>query len=149
MYAGHWKSLLITFATCAVLASPVLDDLAYGGQGRGRGQQSGGESRGKGQALVPQGRGAGQAGGRQGAAFNRPVPRGYQEPAFARGYGDGYQRGLADGKARNRYDPVDSPDYRNGDQGYSNAYGSRDAYRSNYRAGFRQGYEEGYREATR
>ena len=145
MYVGHWKPLLITFATCAVLASPVLGDLAYG-QGRGRDQKSG-ESRGKGQALVPQGRGAGQVAGRQG--FSRSVPRGYQEPAFARGYGDGYQRGLADGKARDRYDPANSPDYRNGDQGYSNAYGSRDAYRSNYRAGFRQGYEEGYREATR
>ena len=52
-------------------------------------------------------------------------------------------------KARNRNDPANSLDYRNGDQGYSSAYGSRDAYRSNYRAGFRQGYEEGYREATR
>jgi hypothetical protein len=77
------------------------------------------------------------------------MPRGYQEPAFARGYQDGHQRGLADGKARQRYDPADSSDYRNGDQGYVSSYGSRDAYRSNYRAGFRQGYEEGYREATR
>ena len=146
MHVGHWKPLLITFATCAVLTSPMLGDLAYG---QGRDQQSGVQSRGKGQALVPPGRGAGQAAGRQGGAFNRTVPRGYQEPAFARGNGDGYQRGLADGKARDRYDPANSVDYRNGDQGYSNAYGSRDAYRSNYRAGFRQGYEEGYREATR
>lgn len=148
MHVGYWKPLLLSFATCAVLTSPVLGDLAYG-QDRGRGQQSGVQSRGKGQALVPQGRGAGQAVGRQAGALNRPVPRGYQEPAFARGYGDGYQRGLADGKSRDRYDPANSLDYRNGDQGYSNAYGSRDAYRSNYRAGFRQGYEEGYREATR
>jgi hypothetical protein len=148
MHVGNWKPLLIALMTCAVFVSPVLGDLAYG-QGRGRGQQSAVQNRGKGQALSPQGRGAGQAGeGRQGGAF-RPVPRGYQEPAFARGYGDGYQRGLADGKARDRYDPADSLDYRNGDQGYSSAYGSRDAYRSNYRAGFRQGYEEGYREATR
>jgi len=76
------------------------------------------------------------------------MPRGYQEPAFARGYEEGRQRGLADGKSRQRYDPADSLDYRNADQGYSNSYGSRDAYRSNYRAGFRQGYEEGYRAAT-
>ena len=149
MHVGHWKPLLIALTTCAVFVSPVLGDFAYG-QGRGRGQQSAVQSRGKGQALAPQGRGAAPAAeGRQGGALNRPVPRGYQEPAFARGHSDGYQRGLAAGKARDRYDPADSLDYRNGDQGYSSAYGSRDAYRTNYRAGFRQGYEEGYREATR
>jgi hypothetical protein len=75
--------------------------------------------------------------------------RGYQEPAFARGYGDGYSTGQADGRDRDRYDPVRHKDYRQADQGYSNAYGSKDAYRNNYRAGFRQGYEDGYRNSTR
>jgi hypothetical protein len=72
-----------------------------------------------------------------------------QEPAVARGYDDGYARGLADGRRRDRYDPVGHSDYRSGDPGYSRDYGSRDAYRNNYRAGFRQGYDEGYRDASR
>lgn len=141
--ANSWRALLIPLITCGVLMSTPLKDLAYG-QGRGREEAT--RARGRGQSLVPQGRGP--VAGRQSAA-NRQMPRGYQEPAFARGYQDGHQRGLADGKGRQRYDPADSPDYRNGDQGYASAYGSRDAYRSNYRAGFRQGYEQGYREATR
>jgi hypothetical protein len=35
------------------------------------------------------------------------------------------------------------------DGGYTESYGSRDAYRTNYRAGFCQGYEDGYRAGTR
>jgi hypothetical protein len=140
--AIHWRSVLITLATCAVFVSPPLPDVAHG-QARPRGQTSV-EGRGRGQALVPPGRGTTRQ-----STLNRQLPRGYQEPAFARGYEDGRERGNADGKARERYDPANSPDYRNGDQGYSSSYGSRDAYKSNYRAGFRQGYEEGYRQATR
>lgn len=144
MRLGHWKPFLITLATCAFFVSPPLGNLAYG-QGGGRGQQSAPQGRGRGQALVPS-KGTGQTA--PGRALGRLTPRGYQEPAFARGYSDGYQRGLADGKARQRYDPADSAEYRNADQGYVSTYGTRDAYRNNYRAGFRQGYEEGYREAT-
>jgi hypothetical protein len=81
---------------------------------------------------------------------NRPrVPRGYQEPASARGYSDGYERGLDDGHDRDRYDPVRHGDYRKGDEGYYREYGSKDAYKNNYRAGFRQGYEDGYRQGGR
>jgi flagellar biosynthesis/type III secretory pathway protein FliH len=79
----------------------------------------------------------------------RPPRNGFQESAFKRGYSDGYQQGLGDGRDGNRYDPVGHEEYRSGDQGYSNSYGSRDAYRNNYRAGFRQGYEDGYRDGTR
>jgi hypothetical protein len=89
--------------------------------------------------------------GRGGIRPLRPQERrgAYQEPAFARGYDDGYRRGSGDGKDRDRYDPVGHRDYRSGEQGYSRDYGSRDAYRNNYRAGFRQGYDDGYREASR
>lgn len=80
--------------------------------------------------------------------FSRQAPRRYEEPAFARGYAEGYREGLQDGRGRERYDPVESRDYRRGDHGYVRSYGSRDAYRTNYRAGFRLGYEEGYRDAT-
>ena len=68
------------------------------------------------------------------------------EPAFARGYADGYRAGANDSKRGEGYDPVDSREYRAADQGYSASYGSRDAYKNNYRAGFRQGYEDGYRD---
>jgi hypothetical protein len=78
-----------------------------------------------------------------------PDARASQEPALARGYADGYEIGLDNGRDRNRYDPVGSRSYRAGDSGYYRDYGPRDAYRNNYRAGFRQGYETGYRDGSR
>jgi hypothetical protein len=77
------------------------------------------------------------------------VLRGYQDPAFARGYSDGWERGAKDQRDRDRYDPVRHGDYRDGDDGYSRSYGSRDAYKNNYRSGFRMGYDEGYRNGAR
>ena len=77
------------------------------------------------------------------------VLRGYQDPAFARGYSDGWEKGADDRRDRDRYDPLRHGDYRDGDDGWSREYGSRDAYKNNYRAGFRQGYEEGYRNGAR
>ena len=77
------------------------------------------------------------------------VLRGYQDPAFARGYSDGWEHGAKDQRDRDRYDPVGHGDYRDGDEGYSKSYGSRDAYKNNYRTGFRQGYDEGYRNGAR
>ena len=74
---------------------------------------------------------------------------GYQDPAYARGYADGFERGLDDGRDRDRYDPVRHRDYRSADEGYYRDYGPKQAYEDNYRAGFRQGYEEGYRDGNR
>ena len=97
--------------------------------------------------LDAQGRGRGRGGteSSRSALPGRVMPEKYEEPAFARGYAAGKERGLADAKKGDRYDPVASREYRDGDLGYTASYGSRDAYKSNYRAGFRQGYEEGYR----
>lgn len=72
--------------------------------------------------------------------------RGYQDPAFARGYSDGWEKGRDDGRDRDRYDPVRHGDYKDGDNGYERSYGAKDAYKNNYRSGFRQGYEAGYRD---
>jgi hypothetical protein len=58
---------------------------------------------------------------------------GYQEPAFARGYSDGFEKGLDDRRDRDRYEPVGHKAYREGDEGYYDQYGSRDVYRNNYR----------------
>lgn len=86
---------------------------------------------------------------RNGGVFGPAArPGGYEEPAYARGYADGYKQGAGDGRDRDGYDPVGHRDYRDGDQGYYGGYGSRDAYRNNYRAGYREGYEEGYRLGT-
>jgi hypothetical protein len=86
-------------------------------------------------------------GDRRDPRYDRRVPRGYHEPAAARGYSDGFEKGLDDARDRDRYDPVRHNAYKKGDQGYFKEYGSKDAYRNNYRAGFRQGYEDGYRSA--
>jgi hypothetical protein len=97
--------------------------------------------------LLAQGRGRGR-GNEESPRISLPgrlIPQKYEEPAFARGYAAGKQRGEADARKGDRYAPVASREYRDGDLGYSESYGSRDAYKSNYRAGFRQGYEEGYR----
>ena len=87
--------------------------------------------------------------GRRGQVFGRTPRGGYQDPASARGYSDGYEHGIDDGHDRDRYDPVRHGDYKSGDDGYNRSYGSKDSYRNNYRAGFRQGYEDGYRSGTR
>ena len=127
MRGRKWTRLVAAAGACVILASPVLAE----------------------PRDVPQ-RGwpaARRIGGDERAG--RRTTRGYQEPAFARGYDDGYARGAADGRGRNRYDPVKDKDYRAGDVGYTPGYGSRDAYRTNYRGGFREGYEDGYRDSTR
>ena len=69
-----------------------------------------------------------------------------EEPAFARGYADGFGHAQDDRRERRRYDPVGHRDYREADQGFSRSYGTLEAYRNNYRAGFRAGYDAGYRD---
>jgi hypothetical protein len=71
-----------------------------------------------------------------------------EEPAFARGYADGFKHAQEDRQERRRYDPVGHRDYREADQGFSRSYGTLEAYKNNYRAGFRAGYDAGYRDDT-
>ena len=73
----------------------------------------------------------------------------YNEPAYARGYAEGFDKGREDWEDRDRYDPVRHREYRDGDRGYNDNYGSRDLYKQNYREGFREGYEDGYRGGNR
>jgi hypothetical protein len=77
-----------------------------------------------------------------------PAGRVNEEPAFARGYADGFRHAQEDRRDRRRYEPVGHSDYRDADQGFSRSYGAREAYRNNYRAGFRAGYDAGYRDDT-
>jgi hypothetical protein len=72
-----------------------------------------------------------------------------QNRAFEAGYEVGREKGFADGRAGERYDPVRHQEYRDAAYDYKSEYGDVDAYRNNFRAGFRRGYEEGYRLGTR
>ena len=123
-----WRRLPAIAAAVAMLAVPGVCD-ADQGRGRGRGLESKSGSA----PATAKGRGS----------------RGYQDPATINGYDEGYGRGVGDGREGERYDPVRHRDYRDGDRGYADSYGSKDAYRTNFRTGFRQGYEAGYREGAR
>jgi hypothetical protein len=97
-------------------------------------------------AADAQGRGRGRGVERLTAVS--PPGRAYDEPAFARGYSDGFKHAQEDRRERRRYDPVGHSEYREADQGFSRTYGTLEAYRNNYRAGFRAGYDAGYRDET-
>ena len=97
-----------------------------------------------------------QGRGRGVSRFGAPTPpvpgsaaaRVNQEPAYARGYSDGYRHAQQDRSDRRGYDPVAHRDYRDADQGFYRSYGSHEAYKDNYRAGFRAGYDAGYRDPS-
>ena len=92
-------------------------------------------------------RGYGVNGNRSGV-YGGPVviaPRsGYGNYAAQVGHRDGFDAGRNDVRDRNRFDPVRSKRYRDGDHDYNNRYGDRELYKRDYRAAFDQGYREGY-----
>ena len=125
-----WSKILAAIVISTTLGMPLVSEA---GQGRGRGRFD-----------------QKQARGQQDDSVRRSnASRSYQDPATAKGYDSGYERGLGDGREGQRYDPVRHRDYRDAERGYASAYGSRDGYRTNFRTGFRQGYEDGYREGSR
>jgi len=71
------------------------------------------------------------------------------DQALERGYNDGYEAGLKDGRRGDRPDPIGEGRYRSADRGYNRSYGTREAYKNRYRTAFRQGYEQGYADARR
>ena len=64
--------------------------------------------------------------------------------AYENGYRDGIEKGRADAKDRESFDPVRHSRYRSADRGYDRQYGSKDDYRLVYRDGFEAGYRAGY-----
>jgi hypothetical protein len=72
---------------------------------------------------------------------------GNQDPAYMRGFDDGYRRGLEASRDGDRYDVRRDGWYRSADRGYDRRYGSRNQWRQSYRDGFTSGYDRGYREA--
>jgi hypothetical protein len=71
---------------------------------------------------------------------------GRNDLAFEKGFADGYNEGIKDGRDRHRNDPLAESRYRSGTHGYESWYGPKDAYKLRYRDAFRSGYEQGYRE---
>jgi hypothetical protein len=125
------KLLAITVAFAAV-STPLASDA----QDRGRSRSADADaSVSRSQDSLARGRGN--------------LPRNYQDAASLKGYESGWDLGLFDGRAGERYDPVRHRHYRDADRGYASSYGSRDGYKTKFRAGFRQGYEDGYRDGTR
>lgn len=70
---------------------------------------------------------------------------GQNDPAYSRGYDDGYRRGVEAARDGDRYDVRREGLYRDGDRGYDRRYGSRNQWRQIYRDGFQSGYDAGYR----
>ncbi len=82
---------------------------------------------------------------------DRAYPRGgaYRSAAAENGFRDGYAAGRDDARDGDRFDPIRSKRYREGDNDYNSRDGSRDDYKRAYRDAFQQGYERGYREVRR
>ncbi len=73
----------------------------------------------------------------------------YQRQAYDNGYRRGMDRGERDGRDGRAMNFRDERDYRNGDWGYNDRYGSRDYYRQAFRQGFEAGYYAGYNRYNR
>src|SRR5512133_1156915 len=73
----------------------------------------------------------------------------YQRQAYDNGYRRGMDRGERDGRDGRAMNYRDEKDYRNGDWGYNDRYGSRDYYRNSFRSGFEAGYSAGYNRYSR
>ena len=75
-------------------------------------------------------------------------PATFRDPGHARGFSDGYNRGVQDRRDNRRFDPERHKEVRQGTApGYQGSFGSRDRYTYAYRDGFHQGYEDGFRGA--
>jgi len=74
---------------------------------------------------------------------------GYRDPGQARGFSDGYRKGVEDRRDNHRFEPERFKEVKQGTApGYDDDFGSRDRYTSNYRSGFRLGYDDGFRSAS-
>src|SRR4029077_7259798 len=74
-----------------------------------------------------------------------PPPRAaYVSLAERHGYRDGIDAGRDDARPRERFDPVRSRRYRDGDHDYDRRYGPRDDYKREYPYAFERGSREGY-----
>lgn len=76
--------------------------------------------------------------------YQSRYPTRVNSAAYENGYRDGLEKGRADAKDRDSFDPVRHSRYRSADHGYDKRYGSKDDYKLVYRDGFEAGYRDGY-----
>ncbi len=64
--------------------------------------------------------------------------------AYPYGYGDGYNAGRSDFRARHNRDFRQAQDYQRADRGYRTSDGDKTTYQSGYQLGYEMGYVDGY-----
>lgn len=143
MRAASLTRLVIAVAACSTLALPAS---AYAQWGRDRDARTW-DNRTNGGAFDGGGRDAGwDQGDRPDRRWNGGPE--FRDPGRARGFSDGFNRGVQDRRDNRRFDPERHKEVRQGTApGYNKSFGSRDRYTFEYRDGFRQGYEDGFRRA--
>jgi hypothetical protein len=75
--------------------------------------------------------------------FDKGYADAYNGP-YNKGYADGQYIGQQDRQGGHSFRPHEHDSYKNGDAGYSQFGGDKDAYKSKYRSGYEAGYAQGY-----
>jgi hypothetical protein len=75
--------------------------------------------------------------------FDKGYDSSYNGP-YKKGYADGQYIGQQDRSGGHSFRPHEHDSYKNGDAGYSQFGGDKDAYKSKYRNGYDAGYAQGY-----
>jgi hypothetical protein len=75
--------------------------------------------------------------------FDKGYDASYNGP-YKKGYADGQYIGQQDRSGGHSFRPHEHDSYKNGDAGYSQFGGDKDAYKSKYRSGYDAGYAQGY-----
>jgi len=52
--------------------------------------------------------------------------------------------GISDAKERHSFRPTEHDQWKDGDRGYHNSLGSKEAYKAAYRKSYEAGYRDGY-----
>jgi hypothetical protein len=76
--------------------------------------------------------------------YESRYPTRVNSAGYENGYRDGIEKGHADAKGRESFDPVRHSRYRSADHGFEKQYGSKVDYKLVYRDGFEAGYRDGY-----
>lgn len=75
--------------------------------------------------------------------FDKGYSDAYNGP-YNKGYADGQYMGQQDRQGGHSFRPHEHDSWKNGDNGYSQYGGDKDAYRNKYRSGYDAGYAQGY-----
>ena len=70
--------------------------------------------------------------------------RGGYDVAAELGYRDGVKTGIKDSRDKHSFRPTEHDQWKDGDRGYHDSLGSKDAYKASYRKAYEAGYRDGY-----